>query len=225
MNTIKKALFIAPHPDDESLGCGGTIQKLKDTGSQVYWMIVTRGYPDDGFKQDAIDAKKEQIVRVNEAYGFDGIFELGLRTTLLDTYQTREIIGKVGEILHQLKPDTLFIPHHSDVHSDHRVIFDAVWSSSKSFRTPFVKNILSYETVSETEFGIPSGSRVFAPNVFIDISDYLERKLEIISIYHDEIQSHPFPRSLENLKALAHVRGSVAFVDYAEAFMCLKSLA
>ena len=224
MNKYNKVLFIAPHPDDETLGCGGTILKYKDNGSKIYWLIVTCAHSQDGFKEDDIKIRKDQIKKVKKDYGFDGLYELKLRTTQLDTYNLSELIGHFKNIFHELKPDTIFLPHRYDVHSDHRIIFETVWASSKTFRSPFIKNIFSYETISETEYASPESQSSFTPNVFIDITDYFEKKLKISQNYFDEILDHPFPRSLENLQALARFRGSTIFTEYAEAFMCLKSI-
>ena len=224
MHEIQKALFIATHPDDETLGCGGTILKLKEADVQIFWLIMTRGYEEDGFSIESIDEKKDQITKVSDAYGFHDVRKLGLRTTLLDSYDTREITDGVSAVILDLNPDTIFAPHRNDVHSDHRIVFDAVWSASKSFRAPLVRNVITYETVSETEYAHPLGGMHFTPNLFVDITKHMDRKLEIAATYHDELQPHPFPRSLKTLKALAEYRGASAYVEYAEAFMSLKSI-
>ena len=221
---MSKVLFVAPHPDDETLGCGGTILKYKNEGHKIFWLIVTSSFEDDGFDKKSIEEREKEIIKVKEKYGFQGIYNLNYRTTFLETYPRTEIIKSISAIIDKTKPDILFIPNGNDVHSDHRVINEASWSSSKSFRKRTIKEIYSYETVSETEFAQPFKSHVFIPNVFCDISEYISEKLEIMKIYNSEIKPHPFPRSLENLKALAMFRGATAGVKFAEAFMCLKRI-
>lgn len=219
MLNIKKAIFVAPHPDDETLGCGGSIQKLKENDCEIFWIIVTKGYEKDGFDINDIKLKEKQVDKVKSLYSFNDTFKLDLRSSMLDCYSLREIIIPLKNIFDSIKPDTIFIPHKHDVHSDHKIIFEAIWSASKSFRSPSIKNILSYETLSETEAALPNDSSIFKPNLFIDISKYLNKKIEIMKIYSDEISDHPFPRSLEGLKSLAKFRGATINVHYAEAFM------
>ncbi len=221
----KKVFFIAVHPDDETLGCGGTILRYKDSGFEIYWLIVTCAHEKDGFPKQSIENMKHQVSEVFITYGFDKTFELKFPTTLLDTIPIRKIIESVDSILQEIKPDIVYLPNKSDVHTDHGIVFNAVWSCVKSFRSPFVKEVFAYETVSETEFSAPLPSCAgFIPNTFCDITDYFEKKLKIMQIYKSELKSHPFPRSEENIKALATFRGATIGVKYAEAFMCLKKV-
>ena len=110
------------------------------------------------------------------------------------------------------------------MHSDHKITFDTVISLAKTFRCPFIKRFLAYEVVSETEFSPPFQNSVFIPNSFSDISEYLERKISIRRMYKGEMKEHPFPRSENNLRALATFRGAAAGVKYTEAFMVLKEI-
>ena len=218
------ALFISPHPDDETLGCGGTILKLKACGCKIYLLIVTRGYEKYGDSKQVIDNMKNQTSQAIKEYGFDDSIQLDFPTTFLDTIPIKELINAFGEIIKRWKPNILFIPNRSDVHTDHRIVFDAIWSCTRSFRFPIIQEVCSYETVSETEFSPPLSDRTFIPNTFCDISDYLEKKLEIMDIYSSEIANHPFPRSRKNLEALATFRGATIGVKYAEAFVSLKRI-
>ena len=112
--------------------------------------------------------------------------------------------------------------NRSDAHSDHRIIFDAIAACTKSFRHPYLKRLLMYECISETEFAPSLPERVFQPNYFVDISDYLLSKLDIMKVYESEIGIHPFPRSLKNIESLATFRGASVGVEYAEAFQLVK---
>jgi LmbE family N-acetylglucosaminyl deacetylase len=131
-----------------------------------------------------------------------------------------ELVGSFSKIFKEFEPEELFLPHRGDSHSDHRVVFDATAACTKWFRYPSIKSVLAYETASETEFGL-SKEMLFKPNYFIDISDYLNTKLEILKIYESEIGEHPFPRSIDSLEALAKWRGSNSGYKAAEAFELL----
>jgi LmbE family N-acetylglucosaminyl deacetylase len=142
----------------------------------------------------------------------------------LDQLSLGSIISKLSTILCKIKPDTVILPFKSDIHSDHRVAFEAAYSCTKSFRFPFIKNILMMETLSETEFSPSTKEDSFIPNVFVDITGFIDKKIELLKIYKSEIGSHPFPRSERNIRALATLRGATAGCDYAEAFMLLKEI-
>ena len=216
-------MFIAVHPDDETLGCGGTILKHKAQGDQIFWLVMTG--PQKGLMPQFTDeflAKRDAMVDgIAEAYGFDETIKLNLPTQMLHSLDLRDIIQKVSEVFKRIQPNVIYMMFANDVHSDHRVAFDAVYSCTKSFRYPFIERIYMIEALSETEFAVAMPGNTFVPNVFVDISEYIDKKLEIMSMFKGEIQQDPFPRSLSSLKALARVRGSRAGVMYAEAFMLL----
>lgn len=221
---MNKILFIAPHPDDETLGCGGTILKHKAAGDKVYWLIITSISEENRSAREAIVRRQDEIEMVSAGYNFDNVFQLNLPTTKLDTIPRNRLIELVSGVIHDLKPDTVYMPSRNDVHSDHTITFDVVMSSTKTFRCPFIKKILAYEVLSETEFSMPLQNGTFAPNNFSDISNYLDKKIAIMKMYRSEMGEHPFPRSIENIKALATFRGATAGINYAEAFMVLKEI-
>ncbi len=132
-----------------------------------------------------------------------------------------QLVSVVSAKLRDFAPTEVFVPHPSDIHSDHKVTFDVVASCAKWFRNSSIKRVLAYETLSETELGLDS-SKVFRPNVFVDIEDYLESKLSAMSIYSNEIQDFPFPRSKQAITALANIRGASSGFKAAEAFELLR---
>jgi N-acetylglucosamine malate deacetylase 1 len=221
---MKKTLVISPHPDDETLGCGGTILKHKAIGDKVYWLIMTNISVEEGYNEEKVKERQQEIDIVANKYGFEKVFKLDYPTTKLDMIPKNQIIKAVSEIIYKLKPDIVYLPYRNDIHSDHKVTFDTLISSIKTFRSPFIKRVLMYEIISETEFSPALPNNVFIPNSFSDISEYLEKKITIMKIYKSEIGEHPFPRSVENLKALATYRGATAGVKYAESFMVLKEI-
>ena len=220
---MKKVLFVAVHADDETLGCGGTILKHKAQGEEIHWLLMTGPTEDhpSNFTQEHIEARAARVARVADAYGFDGLHYLGLPTQLLHTLDLREIIKKVDTVVKEVQPNIIYMMNCTDVHSDHRVAFDAVYACTKSFRQPFIEQILMLEALSETEFALATQATAFCPNVYVDITPYIDRKLEIMQMYTKEVMQDPYPRSLSSIKALARIRGSRAGVMYAEAFQLL----
>ena len=218
-NTV---VVIAPHPDDETLGCGGTILKHKQKGDRVFWLIVTCISEDLGYSTEKVMARNDEIEQVAGAYGFDGVRLMNLTSTTLDEIPKSKMIKKFGVLFEEIQPDTVYAPYRTDAHSDHEVVFDATVACAKSFRSPFIKIIRIYETLSETEFGMRPEDSGFRPNFYVNISEFLDRKIEIMNMYEGEVQPHPFPRSIESIKALACLRGSFAGCFYSEAFMSLK---
>jgi len=221
---MKNILIIAPHPDDETLGCGGTILKHIDKGDDVYWLILTNISEKEGWKTEKVSERQEEIEKVAIEYGFNKTFNFDFPTTKLDTIPIGKLIGEISKVINEVKPHTIYLQNRSDVHTDHQIAFKAVWSCTKSFRYPFINRILMYETLSETEFAPALPETVFIPNVFIDISDYFEKKMKIMKIYNSEIMESPLPRSLNTIETLAKYRGSRISKKYAEAFVLLEQI-
>lgn len=220
---MKKVLFVAVHADDETLGCGGTILKHKAQGDEIHWLLMTGPTTDhpSNFTREFIENRRNTVLQVVDAYNFDGFHYLDLPTQLLHALDLRDIIKKVDEVIKKVQPNVIYMMNSTDVHSDHRVAFDAVYACTKSFRKPFIEQILMLEALSETEFALATQASTFVPNVYVDITPYIDRKLEIMQMYPTEVMPEPFPRSLSSIKALARLRGSRAGVLYAEAFQLL----
>lgn len=219
---MSKVLVVAVHPDDETLGCAGTLLKHRMQGDEIFWLIITNISEELGFEQWRVQQRQVEINLVAEMYQFTDVHKLDFPTTRLETVDKSVLVKRVGEIINLVKPAVVYLPHPGDAHSEHKAVFDAVFSCTKSFRYPFVKKVLVMETLSETEFGAPFVNSPFVPNYFVDISDFVQQKVEIMKIYKSEVGDHPFPRSVENIKALGLFRGAVAGVASAEAFMALK---
>lgn len=220
----KQVIIVAPHPDDETLGCGGTILQHKKEGDDIHWLVVTAMTLEQGFSQERVAIRKEEVAAIAECYGFTSVHMLGFPTTQLDTLPLSDLIAGVAKVFKSVAPEIVYLPFRGDVHSDHAIVSDAVLSCTKWFRYPSIKRILAYETLSETEFGISPDATGFRPNVFVDIHPYLNKKIETLKIFSSELGEFPFPRSLEAVKALAQVRGSSAGCSAAEAFMLLKEI-
>lgn len=221
---MDKVLIVAVHPDDETLGCGGTLLKHKVNGDEIHWVIATDVKESDGFDNALVSRRENEISKVANLYNFNSTHRLGLSTMRVDEYSMSELIGSISKVVSTVKPSIIYLPFKGDVHSDHRKIFEAAYACTKSFRYPFVKKIYMIETLSETEFAPSTKEDSFIPNVFVDVSEFMEKKLEIMKVFESEIAEHPFPRSIRNLKALATLRGATAGCEYAESFILLKEI-
>lgn len=217
-------LCVAPHPDDETLGCGGTLLRHRADGDDIHWLIVTAMSEELGYSPEQIKTRDKEITVVAEAYGFAKVTQLGLPAARLDTFPLGDIITAVGEAFESIKPETVYLPFPGDAHSDHRVTFDAVSACCKWFRYSSVRRVVAYETLSETDFGIDPTQAPFRPNLFVDVSAHLDDKIRIMKTYDGEMGAFPFPRSEQAILALAHRRGSQAGCHAAEAFMVLKDV-
>jgi N-acetylglucosamine malate deacetylase 1 len=218
----KKVIVIAAHPDDEIIGAGGTILKHIQAGDEVHWLIATNVFEHQGFTKQRVESRQVEIETVAKEVGFFVTHKLDYPTMTLTDESLLTLIPKISNIFNAVQPEIIYVLNRSDAHSDHRILFQAVLSCTKSFRYPYIKKVLMYECISETEFGPSLAENVFLPNYFVDISEFIEAKCELMKIYESEIAEPPFPRSLENIKALAHFRGASCGVKYAEAFQTLK---
>ena len=212
-----KILVISPHPDDETLGCGGTLFKHKAEGDGIYWLIVTGIDVNNGCTKNAVKKRNNEIDAVAKKYVFSDVFNLRLPTTKIDTLPLSDLIGKITKIYKKVKPDIIYMPFAYDVHTDHQIIAKALQSTFKWFRYTRIKKVYMYETPSESEFNFLE-NRTFRPNVFVNISQYLDDKIETMKIYNGEMGEFPFPRSEKTLRSLAAFRGSQSGFESAEAF-------
>ena len=212
-----KILAIAPHPDDETLGCGGILFKHKAEGDDIYWLIVTGISVDTGWSNNAVIKRDNEINAVSKKYGFSDVYNLRLPTTKMDTLPVSDLIEEISNVYKKVEPDIIYMPFAYDVHTDHQIIAKALQSTLKWFRYPHIKKVYMYETPSETEFNFVE-NRVFRPNIFVNISLYIDDKIEVMKIYAGEMGEFPFPRSEKTLRALAILRGSQSGFESAEAF-------
>tara|TARA_Y100000739_G_C20547232_1_gene436459 strand:+ start:539 stop:1201 length:663 start_codon:yes stop_codon:yes gene_type:complete len=216
-----KTLVIAPHADDEILGVGGTLLKRKSEGHELGWLIVTKPNNLVNWTDLKVQNREKEIENIKNNIPFDKLYQLDYFATELDQKPFSNIVNDFTSIINSFEPQEIFVPHFGDVHSDHEIVHKAAISSSKSFRNKNIKRILAYETISETEYGLDR-SKIFSPNLYVDISEFIARKLELLNIYKSEINNFPFPRSKTALLSLARFRGSSCNCEAAEAFEILK---
>ena len=207
-----RILCLSTHPDDETLGCGGTLLKHAALGHEVACLFLT-----DGNREQALT-----IPLLEKMYGFAKVVRLGLAENTLDDLSLNDIIPPLADTLRQWQPEVVYVPNRSDVHSDHRRAFQGAQACLKAFRAPFVKKIMMMEAMSETDFVPPLHENLFIPNVFSDVTDVFEKKMKIIEVFSSELLPSPLTRSEDAIRAFHRYRGSQANVLYAETFMLIR---
>lgn len=222
-------LILAAHPDDEVLGCGGTIAKLADQGAIVHVAFLADGV----FSRagDMVAQREELGVRRTAAHKACDI--LGVKSVSfgdfpdnrMDTVALLDIIKALEELIVAHQPEVVFTHHAGDVNIDHRRIHEAVVTACRPQCGHPVKTLLCFEVPSSTEWQLPGSAPVFAPNWFVDISGTLDRKLAALDVYAAELRDWPHPRSRQAVEHLAHWRGATVGADAAEAFMLGRQLA
>jgi len=215
-----KVLVIAPHPDDEVLGCGGTIAKHAKQGDEVYLCIVTKAYTPE-WSEEFIKNRPKEIEKANKILGIKKTYFLDYPTVKLDTIPQKELNEAISKVVNEVKADILYLPHKGDVNKDHRLVFESALVATRPINHK-IKKILSYECLSETEWGQPI--EPFTPNVYVDISDTIKTKIEAMTAYESEIKPYPHPRSLEMINILAKMRGGGVRLDAAEAFVLIREV-
>lgn len=220
-----RILVIAVHPDDETLGCGGTLLSHREIGDELHWLVMTAPDPSD-FDPAVLEQKKIEVDKVGKAYGMQGIHRLEFPAAALDTIPFSRLLDSIRFVLDKVRPQTVYLIHHGDVHTDHRVGFTAVLSVLKPFymKDYGVSRILSYETLSSTDAAPNLVGNSFVPLIYRDISLFIERKIEIMKIYESEAQPDPMPRGPSAIRALARLRGATIGVEHAEAFMLVREV-
>lgn len=196
--------------------------KLRDAGNEVYWLKVTDVKAGGRYSKEFVSNRKEQIKRIEEFYQFKEFINLEYPPAELNGNIKPKLISSIGTVFDRIKPDCIILPDYNDAHSDHKYVFESAYAYSKIFRRNYIKRILTMEIASEMDFGMPYD--IFKPNLYVDITEYMNKKIEALSIYDTELGDVPFPRSIESIKSLATVRGTQAGVLYAEAFRVIKEI-
>jgi LmbE family N-acetylglucosaminyl deacetylase len=223
-----RILVLAAHPDDEVLGCGGTIARLSQEGNELYIAILGEGITSRYKSRNDVDSEllKELRLQTNDVASYLGAKELfihDLPDNRFDTIPLLEVIKIIEGLICNLGPQILFTHHCGDLNIDHRIVFTATLTAARPMMNCSVKQIYAYEVPSATDWSMGCIKPVFCPNVFLDISDTLEKKIEAMNLYDKEIRIFPHPRSAESLRALARQRGVISGVMAAEAFELIRN--
>ncbi|MEQ3511902.1 PIG-L deacetylase family protein [Pseudoalteromonas sp. BZB3] len=224
---MKSVLVVAPHADDEILGCGGVIAKHLEAGDKVYIAVMTNaavGAP-ELFSPESIENIRAEAKRSHDLLGVTDTIYYDFPAPQLEQYPQYKIASALNKLIREKQIDTLFIPHKGDLHLDHGVIYNACLVAARPVPGQCVKHIYAYETLSETEWGHPTAEAVFVPRKYIALSEYqFEQKLAAMSCFESQLKDFPNTRSLEAIRNLAGLRGATVGVNYAEAFDIIRSI-
>lgn len=220
----KKHLIIAPHPDDEILGCGGIIAKYTQRNDFVYVLVLTRGIP-SLFSDESVENVRKECLEAHKLLGVTKTIFLDFPAPALDSVPIYEISNQIAKVITEIRPENLFLPHRGDIHNDHYVTFKAGLVAARPVNNNSVKNIYCYETLSETEWAAPFADDAFIPNVFENIEGaFIESKCKAMEKFASQLRPFPSSRSLKTIRSLAAFRGSTVGFTCAEAFMLIRSI-
>lgn len=225
----RSIVILAAHPDDEALGCGGTIAKLADEGATIHVAFLADGVFSRAGDEDAqraeLAARRAAAQKACDILGVKSVSFGDFPDNRLDTVALLDIIKALEELIVAHQPEVVFTHHAGDVNIDHCRMHEAVVTACRPQRGHPVKTLLCFEVPSSTEWQLPGSAPVFAPNWFVDISDTFDRKLAALDVYAAELRGWPHPRSRQGVEHLARWRGATVGVDAAEAFMLGRQLA
>lgn len=214
-------LVVATHPDDEVLGCGGTMARHVAEGDAVHVLVVTRGVL---VGADVVDQVRREMRNAHAILGVKDAQYLDFPAAQLDTVPAHRLADAMAMVLQSLRPTTMYLPHHGDLHMDHKLVYTAGLVAARPTRDISVRRILAYETISETDWAPPTASDAFVPTVYIDITRFLRQKLEAAACFQSQMREPPHTRSLRSLEALATLRGGTVHVGAAEAFALVREI-
>ncbi len=223
----KKILIIAAHPDDEILGCGGTVARLGTEGYEAYSLILGEGVTsrddkrDRGKRLEDIKQLNKQVYRANKIVGVKEVFAHDFPDNRFDTLPFLDIVKVIEKLKNQLKPDLIFTHFEKDLNIDHRITYHAVITATRPSLKEPVRGIYSFEILSSTEWNWPLS---FSPDVFFDIEKGINKKIEAMREYKSELRDFPHPRSLKGIKLNAGYWGMRIGLKYAEAFKLVRAI-
>ena len=206
LGAMNQVLVVAAHPDDEVLGCGGTIARHADSGDEVQVLIVAEGSTsrqqerDRAQLRDELSALSRAAQTAGSILGAAGVELLDLPDNRLDSLDRLDLIKRMEECIERHQPECVYVHHAGDVNVDHRRLHEAVVTACRPTPGHVVRQLLSFEVASSTEWQPPGSSPAFQPNWFVNISDQWVRKREALAAYSSEMRDWPHPRSLEDVE-------------------------
>jgi LmbE family N-acetylglucosaminyl deacetylase len=227
MNAEKRLLIVAAHPDDEILGCGGTVARLVDEGYQAYSMVLGEGITSRDNKRDqerraeAIKQLKKQVYRAGKIVGIKEAVAHDFPDNRFDTLPFLDIVKVIEKFKNRVRPDLIFTHFEKDLNIDHRITYQAVVTATRPLPGEPVRAIYSFEILSSTEWNCPLS---FSPDAFFDIEKGINRKIQAMREYKSELRDFPHPRSLKGIKLNAEYWGMLMGLKYAEAFKLVRAI-
>lgn len=219
---MQKILIVAAHPDDEVLGCFGTVAKLIKQGAEAYTLVLGEGKTSRGeTDKEEMEELDREFEMANKTIGIKAIFREHFPDNCFDKVSLLEIVKAVEGIKENIKPDIIFTHFQHDLNIDHRIAYQAVLTATRPMHDEVVKQIYSFEVLSSTEWNFSSS---FSGNVFFDIHDTIADKLKAMQCYQSELRTYPHPRSLEGIKLNAQLQGMRVGLQYAESFLLVRDV-
>jgi len=224
----KRILIVAAHPDDEFLGCGGTILKLSKNNCEIKVLFVSEGVS-ARFDKNTAELKSQIVQREEMARSvaleakFTIIDFLRKPNLRMQNISMLDLVKKINNLINEFQPNVVYTHHPGDLNSDHRICYEAVITACRPFSTSFIESIFTFEVPSSTDWAPPIGFQKFQPNYFVNIESEIEEKIKILDLYNFEMRSFPHPRSKEMINSLARVRGASVGFSSAEAFTLIRS--
>lgn len=219
----RRIAIVAPHPDDEILGCGGTMARAAEAGAEVHVVVVTRGQL-PLFDAHLVRQIRSETLSAHEMIGVTDTQFLDFPAAALDQVKRSELNQALSAALTRIKPDMLLIPFVGDIHLDHQIIFNAALVYARPRSNDGPSCVLAYETLSETNWLAPGVTPAFVPNMFIDISDTIEKKIAAFQFFRSQVKPSPDERSIDAIRALATIRGATVYRNAAEAFVLVRQI-
>jgi LmbE family N-acetylglucosaminyl deacetylase len=217
-----KILVVCAHPDDETLGLGGTLALEAANGNDVFVLIFTHGQFGRDVTSAGIKRRQEQAKKACSVLGVNEIKFLNYEDEKLDTIPTVDLACQIEKNIRNWKPDTIFTHYWGDLNQDHRRVFESTLIASRPTPSSKINRLVCFETPSSTEWGYsPSG---FNPNSFVCIDSMIKKKTSALKMYGGEISSYPHPRSIESVLNRSKYWGSSIGVKHAEAFMTIREI-
>lgn len=221
----KTILIIAAHPDDEVLGCFGTVAKMIKQGWQAYTLILSGGKTSRGeVTQSEIDSFQKEMSEANATIGIKAIYQEDFPDNAFDSVPLLSIVKKIENIKNKIKPEIIFTHHFGDINIDHQITHRAVLTAARPMKDESVKAIYAMEVPSSTEWNSYSKETAFIPNTFTDITDTIDLKIKAMSCYFSEVRDYPHPRSLQHIRELARVNGTKVGLQYSENFILIRCI-
>ena len=223
----KTILIVAAHPDDEVLGCFGTVARLIKEGYEAYTLILGEGKTsrDESRivenKKDELEVLNQEIVEANRTIGIKKVFIETFPDNRFDSVDLLDIIKAISKVKEEIKPDIIFTHYEHDLNIDHQITYKAVITATRPMIDECVKKIYSFEILSSTEWNYPLS---FSPDTYFDIGDTIELKLDAMKKYDSELCNYPHPRSLEGIELNAKYQGMRVGKEYVEAFKVIRSI-
>ena len=229
MSDELKTLVIAAHPDDEVLGCGGTIARLTQEGNNVYTALLGEGITSR--YQQSKDVPKGAVDELHKCsrqaaglLGVRDVFTNNLPDNRFDTIPFLDVVKIIEKLIEKINPSVVYTHQGGDLNIDHQIVHRAVLTATRPVKDQPVREIYAFCISSSTEWAFQSFNPPFQPNVFVNISETLDIKVKALSCYKSEIRKFPHPRSPEAITTLARYWGSVAGYEAAEPFMLIRSI-